>query len=576
LSAYARSGLEGIPDPSAAAALRAALPKLNGNLQIGVINSLGVLRDAQSTPALAQLAANPNSEVAGAALRALGRISTNDSILIIRKALGHSTEAAAACLLAAEFQLSKGQNTTAISLYDAVRTAQAPEPMRLAALRGAIVARGPAGVELLFKSIRSEERAIRNTALLTAREIPSERLAHALEAELPTARAELQAQLLEALADYPNPQSIQIVRARANSEHPRVRQAALKVLGKLGTPTDAPLLLNAVVEPRGVDEASTAAASLARIEGAEVDRLIIGKLASAANPNIRIALIDLLDARSPAAATAELLRQAAAPEPQVSLAAYRAIRSLAGREQLPALIELTKSCQDGPRRAAAETALFYAATRQSADSAAGEMLLAELRKSMSDLDKASWSRTLARMGYQPALPAIVPLLRDSNGWLANVTISSLNNWPGPYPIDSLLDFAKNATDETRRGRALAGALQLATTAGNGRQAPPATVAGWFQQAIELSRSLDNMELVLSHLGRWTHPASIGLIAPFLDRPEVRTQAASALLGAAGPVAEGPQCAMLKPLLDRISTMGNRGFNDRIATLRRAIAATEAR
>ena len=46
LAAYARSGLEGIPDPSAVSALRSALGTLKGDLLIGVINSLGVLREA--------------------------------------------------------------------------------------------------------------------------------------------------------------------------------------------------------------------------------------------------------------------------------------------------------------------------------------------------------------------------------------------------------------------------------------------------------------------------------------------------------------------------------------------------
>jgi HEAT repeat protein len=576
LSAYARSGLEGIPDPSAAAALRAALPKLKGNLLIGVIHSLGVLRDSKSVAALTRLTSDANAEVAGAALRSMGRISNTESIPVIRKALGNAPEAAPACLIAAEFQLAAGNAPAAVSLYDAVRTAQVPEPYRLAALRGAIVARKADGIQLLVQMLKSDERAIRNVALLTAREIPSDRLAQALQAELASAKPELQAQLIEALAGYPNPQSIQAVRARLTDANPLVRRAALQAMGKLGGPADAPALLNAVVESRNADESTAAAASLARIEGADVDTLIINKLTAAASPASRIALIDLLDARSPASATAELLKQAATTDPQVSLAAFRALRSLVGRDHLPALIALAKSCQDGPRRAAAETALFYACTRKSADAEAGEILLAELRKPAPDLDKASWIRTLSLMGYQPALPAIVPSLRDANPWLANISISSLNNWPGPVPIDALLDFTRTATDAAQRTRALAAALQLATTAGNGRQAPPATVAAWFQQAIDLSRSLDNIELVLSHLGRWTHPESIRLLAPFLDRPEVKTQAASAILGAAGPVAEGPACAILKPLLDRIATMGNQGFTDRVANLRRAIQATEAR
>ena len=80
LSAYARSGLEGIPDPSAAQALRTACGDLKGRLLAGVINSLGV-RDADSVDALRPLAENPASGVAKEDLSPLGRIDTRTSIV---------------------------------------------------------------------------------------------------------------------------------------------------------------------------------------------------------------------------------------------------------------------------------------------------------------------------------------------------------------------------------------------------------------------------------------------------------------------------------------------------------------
>src|SRR5215471_15197725 len=87
LSAYARSGLEGIPGPSAAAALRDAAEKLKGPLLAGVVNSLGVLRDAQATDLLGRLATDPSSGVAPQALLALGNISTPTSIRLLKNAL---------------------------------------------------------------------------------------------------------------------------------------------------------------------------------------------------------------------------------------------------------------------------------------------------------------------------------------------------------------------------------------------------------------------------------------------------------------------------------------------------------
>src|ERR1051326_5377209 len=76
LSAYARSGLENIPAPSATATLRGAAQKLNGPLLAGVVNSLGVLRDTQSTELLGRFALQPSSGGAKEALLALGNIAT--------------------------------------------------------------------------------------------------------------------------------------------------------------------------------------------------------------------------------------------------------------------------------------------------------------------------------------------------------------------------------------------------------------------------------------------------------------------------------------------------------------------
>ncbi|MCX6932679.1 MAG: hypothetical protein NTZ29_08320, partial [Verrucomicrobia bacterium] len=76
LADYARSGLEGIKDPSAGEALRTALPTLEGRYLAGVVNSLGVRRDTAAVPALQKLALDPKRGAAEAAIASLGMIAT--------------------------------------------------------------------------------------------------------------------------------------------------------------------------------------------------------------------------------------------------------------------------------------------------------------------------------------------------------------------------------------------------------------------------------------------------------------------------------------------------------------------
>ena len=55
LAHAARIALETIPDPSAGDALREALSQLKGKLLAGVVNSIGVRRDAKAAQPLAKL-----------------------------------------------------------------------------------------------------------------------------------------------------------------------------------------------------------------------------------------------------------------------------------------------------------------------------------------------------------------------------------------------------------------------------------------------------------------------------------------------------------------------------------------
>ena len=74
LAHYARFGLEAIPDPAVDAALRQALGKLEGNLLIGVINSIGRRKDPKALEALAKIVHGDDGDTAKAARAALGRI----------------------------------------------------------------------------------------------------------------------------------------------------------------------------------------------------------------------------------------------------------------------------------------------------------------------------------------------------------------------------------------------------------------------------------------------------------------------------------------------------------------------
>jgi HEAT repeat protein len=143
LSAYARYGLEPIADPSADDALRAALPKLKGNLLIGVINSIGKRRDAKASPAFARMIYGADADVARAAAAALGKTGGESSVKELQAALAKTSgmtrmAVADGCLVCAESLLAEGKRDQALALYASLSAPDMPKPARLAAMHGII------------------------------------------------------------------------------------------------------------------------------------------------------------------------------------------------------------------------------------------------------------------------------------------------------------------------------------------------------------------------------------------------------------------------------------------------------
>jgi HEAT repeat protein len=147
LACYARFGMEPNPDPSVDDAFRAALPKLTGNLQIGVINSIGFRKDTKAVDALAKLIDSSDVEIGRAAAASLGMIGGEQATRTLQTVLARPQSpvfpvAARAMLLCAEGAIAANR-TRGIQLYRELSGTTMPKPVRLAALR-VLNAAGPA------------------------------------------------------------------------------------------------------------------------------------------------------------------------------------------------------------------------------------------------------------------------------------------------------------------------------------------------------------------------------------------------------------------------------------------------
>jgi len=137
MSHMARYALERIPDSKAGEALERQLRKLNGQLKIGVISSLG--SRGQGVSLLRPLLQNSDEAVARAAAIALGRIASVDA----NKALGSAKTRPALAAVFADASMSCAENLRATShakeakaTYQRLLKSNPSELIRQAAERG--------------------------------------------------------------------------------------------------------------------------------------------------------------------------------------------------------------------------------------------------------------------------------------------------------------------------------------------------------------------------------------------------------------------------------------------------------
>jgi HEAT repeat protein len=532
LAAYARSGLETIADPSAAEALRGALGRLQGKLLAGVVNSLGVRRDARAVGPLAAIAADASCGAAAEVLTALGRIATPEAVAVIERSLkadaaATRSAAAEAGLICAERLAALGSAEKSAALYEALRAADVPKPARLAAIRGAILARGKS---LLAEQLKSDDDALFAVAVGASRRMPDREVTQLLLGVLAGGSPARQVLVIEALAGRRDPAVLSAVQkvlgtqySVPSTQYPvpstqdsvlgtqhsvlstqppvEVRLAAVRALGELADPSSVPLLLAVftAAEPALVEAAQ---ASFAKLAGPGVDAAIADQLNdlmgrhAAQVPGLRVALLDVVARRRIAAATAATLKAADDPRPEVRQAAIRALGRIIGQDEFPHLVRRLLAAKSPEEINLFKDALQAACSRVTdRDACAGQ--LAGLLSGAPVAARATVIQWMGRVGGAKALGIVSADARSTDAQIQDAALQALGNWPDLEAAPVLLEMARNLSAEKLKTRALRGYIRLARQ----MDMPPDRRRAMCDEALRLAGRDEEKKLVQAVLAR---------------------------------------------------------------------------
>jgi len=563
LSSWTRIALEAIPDPAASEALRAALGKLQGRPAIGVINSLAVRRDSQAVGLLVQRLKDADAQVVAAAAVALGRIGGPDAVTALQQAIASSPAAARGdvakgCILCAERLRTEGKSDEAIKLYDLVRAADVPKHKALEATRGAILARGAAGLPLLVEQLQSLEKARFAIGLGVAREIAGKEVTDILLAQQGRAAPGRQALLILALADRDDPKARDALMQAAKSGADAVRIAAIGGLARIAPDSCVPVLIDAALA-ENPELAETAIAALADLPSKQVDDTAVAQLQKAQG-NARLVWIDLAGRRHVEATAPVLLKAMDDPDAKIRTAALTALGETIAVGQLPMLIARALETEKADEAKAAGAAVRAACTRMADREACADKVLS-MMPSASARSKGVLLNLLVTIGGQKSLQAVAAAAKDADFEVRDAAYRALGEWPSLDAGPVLLDLVKSG-DEKFQVRALRGYIRTC------RQfnMPDQERLAMFRQLLPLCQRADEKRLALDILKRVLSAESLALAMEHLGSPATREAAASVAVTISDKLVGSSPAAVAEAMQKVLAATKNRDLTNKAKAL----------
>lgn len=535
LNSWARIALEAIPGSEADKALRDALGKTQGQLLVGVMNSIGVRRDAKAVSALSKKLTDADAEVASAAAAALGRIGGKQAAQALEKSLSRApqgviSEVAEGCVRCAERFLAEGKARDAMKLYDVVRKASVPKQRILEATRGAILARGKAGLPLLQEQLRSADKALFGIGLTTARELPGHEVTEAVAAEMERADVNRQTALVMVLADRADPAVLPTIRQAAQSGPKKLRLAAITALERMATLPCVPVLLE-VATDEDRELALAAKAALIRFPNKDVNPDLVARIPQAP-PKLRRVLVEVAGLRRIAEAMPAVMNCAADTDAEVRSAAASTIGLLGNEQQATNLVKLLVKARTPREREDIEKALVGISGRRGASCLPAVLPLAK----NSDREvRMIGLHVLSSMGGAPALATVKAAMDDKDEAVRDEAVRTLASWPGNWPDDAgvaepLLALAKSGKKTAHQVLGLRGYLEYVQ--GNKKLQSEDAVAK-VKEVMPLIKRPEEKRLAISALNAAPTGTALEMLVAFAAEPAVAEEACLAVVNTAG-------------------------------------------
>jgi HEAT repeat protein len=526
-SHMARYALGRLPGKAVDRVLLEALEKVDDDLKVGMIYTLGRRQCQAAVDPAIKLIGGKKEDLAIAALAALSRIDSPRGTAAIAKARKRGSNkfklAATDAYLTCAKRSSPAQ---AAKIYAELLHADESVMCRIAALNGLVMSTsGPKATALIITAMSDKDPKIRQVAVAALRNVSDPGATKAIEKELARRDEQTQAMLINVLAGRDDKSALPIVTKAAGSSSPVVRISAITGLGAIGDASTVPMLADLAVNAKEGSDRTAAHNSLVQMPARGVNRAIAA-LIPRSKPPVRIELVKALALRQASDEMGAVVKAAKDEDPSVQTEAMKSLRVLAEPKHLSLLVGLLTAAKDESVRKEAQTAILAATMKIKDGTSPVAALLAAEKKTSDNTIKISLLRTMGMIGHDDALGAVQASVKSKDAGVKDAAIRAMVSWPTAAPIKTLSATASDkSASKTHRILALRGYISLIDKQ---LERSDAEIMADYSRAIALASGPNDKRLVLSKLSGFRSRAALKLAESLTADKTVKRDAEAAV------------------------------------------------
>ena len=518
-----------IPGYSGTRALVRAVGATEGETQLTLIHALGERGDPSAIRTLRKYSGNGEPVVMGAAIEAIGAIGGRDAADAVFWCSQNVRSdlrpvAIAAYFKCAEGFMARGDNSTAISMYDNFYIEAQTVAVRQAALTGIIRAEGSRGQDTISRVLHGADTSMHTAAVRAAVYVPGRKATEGFAALLPTISPELQVILVDVLAKRGDRAVLPTIIMTSRHRDAAVRMAAIKAMGSLGDRSVVIELIKIAAHNIG-EEQRVAREGLANLDAPGVDDVLISA-SSGPNNIMRTEAIRSIKERKVAHAGPTLFRIAEREIESLQIEALGALGVVAADEDLPELVSLLIKSKSAGTLRAAQAAVLAVAERPGTDEDHTKSILSAARRTYKDnAIRISLIDILGELADENSYSTVLALTRRTPAEVRAFALQRLAGWPTPRPLADLAKIAESTKDENDQALAFDGYTYLMTLPADRSEEETKVV---YQTAVDLATTPARVERVARVFAAIGTPLAEDMLM-LLPQPETNPSEAEAPL-----------------------------------------------